>query len=148
VGSSNLSEPFRWTQATGLVLLSSTNGVAQAVSADGSTIVGSVAGSGAFIWTAAGGVQSLSAVLTTDGINLTGWALLSASAISADGQTIAGAGVDPQGQSAAWIAVIPEPSTGTLVAVAITTLAALERLRPGIRRSPQASPGVATVLAA
>ncbi len=120
VGSSTLPlpEPFRWTQATGVVLLGafegSTNGVAQAVSADGSTIVGfySVAeahGSQAFIWTAAGGVQSLSDVLTRDGIDLTGWTLDSANAISADGKTIAGAGVDPLGHSEAWIATIEVP---------------------------------------
>jgi hypothetical protein len=88
-----------------------------------------VAGSGAFIWTAANGVQRLSDVLTQDGIDLTGWRLLSANAISADGQVIWGAGAGPLGQGI-WVAILPEPSSALLVSVGTLGLAAMQRRSP------------------
>ena len=63
--------------------------------------------SAAFIWNQATGVQDLQQVLTTDdglGSSLTGWTLTAATAITPDGNTIVGNGIDPQGQQEGWIA--------------------------------------------
>jgi len=49
-------------------------------------------------------------VLTNDGLNLTGWTLLSPTAISADGNTIVGFGTEPGGSREAWIATVPSPA--------------------------------------
>jgi len=37
-----------------------------------------------------------------------GWTLNRATAISGDGRTIAGIGTNPQGQTEAWIVILPE----------------------------------------
>jgi probable HAF family extracellular repeat protein len=111
VGSGG-SEAFLWTQATGVVGLGDLPGgtfysSAWDTSNAGSLIVGggsSEAGDEAFIWDSAHGMRNLRDVLISDyGItNLTGWTLLAARAISADGQTIVGEGVNPSGQGEAW----------------------------------------------
>jgi hypothetical protein len=81
--------------------------VAYGASADGSVIVG---GSGvAFLWTAADGVRALKDVLEDDyGLDLSGWGLTVATAVSPDGTVIVGYGTNPQGQEEAWRAVLPE----------------------------------------
>ena len=61
------------------------------------------------------------------GLDLSGWRLSAANAISADGLTIVGAGFNPLGQIEAWLAHIPEPST--LWLLALSTLALLRRGR-------------------
>lgn len=50
---------------------------------------------------------------------LAGWRLTSATAITFDGQVIAGEGIAPDGQQAAWVAVlrVPEPSALVLLAL-------------------------------
>jgi hypothetical protein len=54
-------------------------------------------------------MQLIQNVLAADGIEITGWTLEEATGISADGTTIVGYGVDPNGQTQAWIAhVQPE----------------------------------------
>lgn len=93
---------------------------AYAASADGSTIVGdSISGSGsfAFIWDSVHGMQDLNRLLTSSGIDLSGWTLTEAWGISDDGTVIIGNGVDPSGNTEAWIARIPEPSNISLVAI-------------------------------
>jgi uncharacterized membrane protein len=104
---------------------------ASGTSADGSVVVGSgeapFLGNSAFIWDATHGMRSLQQVLTDDGLNLTGWTLQDARAISADGNTIIGTGRDPSGNSQAWIAVIPEPGTGLLVMAGVLGLAISRR---------------------
>ena len=81
-----------------------TQSFALAVSDDGNTIVGnSGIGNGggivdAFIWTPATGMVFLSDYAATRGIAIpTGFLLYSANAISADGLTIGGQGIDPTG---------------------------------------------------
>ena len=88
------------------------NSAANAVSADGSVVVGQGtgdSGSEAFIWDAVNGMQSLQVVLEVQlGLDLTGWTLTDARGISADGSTIIGLGINPSGFSEAYIAVIPD----------------------------------------
>ena len=121
--SANGREAFRWTQGTGMVGLGDLSGggfssVPHGVSGDGSVIVGH--GDEAFIWNSSQGMQSLKQVLTNDyGLNLAGWTLISAQAISADGLTVVGTGTNPSGNDEAWIArlnpqnnpSVPEPSS-------------------------------------
>jgi hypothetical protein len=59
----------------------------------------------AFLWTQANGVQDLHQVLAADGLgtSVTGWTLTEATAITPDGNTIVGNGIDPQGHQEAWI---------------------------------------------
>ena len=123
------TQAFLWTEADGMIGLGSTGSpgffsIALDVSEDGSVVVGE--SDGAFIWTPTGGIQSLQVLLTNLGLDLTGWELSKATGISADGRTIAGHGTNPDGNTEAWIAVIPEPSTALLLGLG---LAALSRRR-------------------
>jgi len=92
--------------------------------ADGSVIVGtsnSAIGPEAFIWNQANGMRSLSDVLLDGfGLNLTnqGWILHEATGISADGRTIVGFGSNPDGNTEAFVVVIPEPSTLIVLSLA------------------------------
>mgnify|MGYP001804846547 FL=1 len=101
------------------------------VSADGLTIVGESSSANdrdAFIWDSENGMRALQEVLTDDyDLDLTGWSLSAANAISDDGLTIVGRGRNPQGNTEAWIARIdaqpnrepvPEPSFILATAVA------------------------------
>jgi len=136
VGGSG-GQAFRWTQATGMIGLGDLPGgevdsVAFGVSADGSVVVGTGCSaphsSEAFVWTPANGIQSLHDVLAYDyGLDLTGWRLVDAYAVSADGHTIVGEGVGPRGRTEAWVATIPEP--GTLLLLAVGCLGLLRRAR-------------------
>ena len=87
---------------------------ALAVSADGSVVVGfgdSASSSEAFIWDQTHGMRNLRDVLVNDlGLDLTGWQLIHANGISADGLTIVGRGRNPGGNREAWIAVLCENS--------------------------------------
>ncbi len=80
IGVSSLMQAFVWTKATGQVALGDLNGgqlssLGQAVSADGSVVVGETEGH-AFRWTAAGGMEDLGE-----------WFALG---VSADGATLVG----------------------------------------------------------
>ena len=111
-------EAFRWTAGSGLVPLGFLPcfdwTVARAASADGSVIVGDPEmdpSDCAFIWDATRGIRNLREVLTTDlGLNLAGWQLKTARGISGDGNTIVGYGINPAGQTEAWIANLKPPS--------------------------------------
>lgn len=92
-----------------------------AVSADGNTIVGNT-GDGqtqqAFIWTAAGGMVLLSDYAAANDIPVPdGFFLYSANALSADGRTIGGIGIDPTGSFIVpWVIDMhPAPTHDTLV---------------------------------
>ena len=54
------------------------------------------------------GMRALGAVLERQGVDLTGWILEEASAVSADGRVIAGTGINPDGDTEAWIADVGE----------------------------------------
>jgi len=117
VGSSSTdlgSEAFIWTEATGMVGLGIPTGAtgtnAFAVSGNGSVVVGSMDTPEvkAFIWDRANGIRELETVLTEDfEVDLAGWSLIQAAAISADGQTIVGNAFNPLRQTEGFIAFIP-----------------------------------------
>ena len=124
-------EAFRWTSAGGMQGLGDVPSLsyssATAVSNDGSIIVGEAGGSPAggddrtaFIWDAAHGMRNLRDVLVNEyGFDLTDWTRLgSANGISADGTTIVGWGYTATGAQEAWRAVVPEPSSLSLLALA------------------------------
>jgi uncharacterized membrane protein len=112
---------------------------AEDVSGDGSIVVG-VAGTGAnpdttiadqeaFIWDEAHGMRLLEDVLVGLGLDLTGWELNQATAISDDGLRIVGFGSSPLGSSEAFLAELPEPSSAALLGLGLAALAALQRAR-------------------
>jgi len=65
----------------------------------------------AYLWDNINGIQSVEAILTTQGIDLNGWILTGVSSISDDGFTICGNGINPDGFEEAWVATIPEPTS-------------------------------------
>lgn len=132
VGYSNSAagtEAFRWSADDGMVGLGALsagnlNSLARGVSADGAVIVGysnsasSALGIEAFRWTADEGMVSLKDILVNGGVsNVTDWTLTSATGVSADGRTIVGFGVNPNGITEAWVATVPEPSTLALASI-------------------------------
>lgn len=101
------------------------------VSGDGRVVVGFTgtsifSGQRATLWDASG-AHDIAQLLTAEGLDLSGWTLQEAYGISADGRTVVGDGRNPQGLARAWIAVIPEPSTGALLGVGISLLALARR---------------------
>jgi probable HAF family extracellular repeat protein len=88
------------------------------VSADGSVAVGSSFVDPfieAVIWTPETGLRHLQTVLSTDyGLDLPGWILFEARAISADGRTIAGQGLNPSSVLEGFLIRLPNPCPGDL----------------------------------
>jgi probable HAF family extracellular repeat protein len=109
-------DAFRWTEEDGLVRLGDmpeeTRSESMDVSEDGSVIVGFYStelGRWAFIWNEHDGKQVLADVLTNDyGLDLTGWTLTTASAVSDDGFVIAGTGINPEGNTEGWVVCLRE----------------------------------------
>ncbi len=110
----------RWTGAYGGELLPELPGApavpnsgARSASADGRIIVGyatsndPAADGEAVVWTYRGAV-AVKAALASAGIDTAGWSLFWANAVSADGRIVVGYGLDPQGRTQAWRAVLPE----------------------------------------
>ncbi len=103
-------------------------GPAYSVSANGNVVVGlglngGITG-GPFRWTPVDGLQKIQTLLTAAGVNITGWSLgyvqtpvaLSLPGVSANGTTITGFGIDPNGRSQAWIARLPAPGAPQVAA--------------------------------
>jgi probable HAF family extracellular repeat protein len=120
LGANGLYEAFRWSQTTGVMealgrLTGSTVGsFAWDVSADGSTVVGYAddADRGqAFIWTEDSGLQTVQKILTDAGVDLTGWQLKEATGISNNGRKIVGRGINPDGNTEAWLADLDGTAT-------------------------------------
>jgi probable HAF family extracellular repeat protein len=109
VGQSG-TEAFRWSDTGGITGLGHLPGdqasSAIAVSDDGAVILGrSVYSDGRveyFVWTQPDGLQSLHDLLAASGVDVTGWGNLQAEALSGDGNTIVGQGVNPAGAAEGW----------------------------------------------
>jgi len=110
VGQSG-AEAFRWSEASGIVSLGRLPGAQEssaiAVSDDGAVILGRSRSLGLpdeyFVWTEPDGLRSLRDVLGASGVNVSGWASLTAEALSSDGNTIVGQGVNPVSQIEGWV---------------------------------------------
>ncbi len=107
-------DAFLWTTNTGLVNLelaergAVTDSHAHDVSGDGAFIVGLSDRHGAMIWDETRGMRSVQQLATNIyGLDLTGWTLLGAEAISDNGRVIAGNGTNPNGDFEAWILQLP-----------------------------------------
>ncbi len=118
VGTSGVgsgTEAFRWTESEGMIGLGFLPGVGQSrattMTPDGSIVLGqgSSFGGDLFIWDSANGMRSLVDVLTDDfDLDLTGWNLRTVVDISADGRSIVGNGINPDGVREAWIAQLDD----------------------------------------
>ena len=110
VGQSG-TDAFRWSEASGIVSLGRLPGAQEssaiAVSDDGAVILGRSRYLGLpdeyFVWTEPDGLRSLRDVLGASGVNVSGWASLTAAALSSDGNTIVGQGVNPVSQIEGWV---------------------------------------------
>jgi probable HAF family extracellular repeat protein len=108
----SLPEAVRWTDAGGVQGLGTLPGhdhsYAVATSGDGSVIVGmsELAGSDVtpFLWTESAGVLRIDDILIDSGVDLTGWTLENVRAISDDGNSIVGGGINPDGIEEGWLA--------------------------------------------
>lgn len=126
-------EAFVWTSGSGMVGLGDLVGgqfrsEAADVSADGEVIVGwSSSGEGleAFVWDPVNGMRELDDLLVSLGLDLGGWQLTAATGVSDDGRTIVGYGLNPNGQTEAWVAFLPEPKVDLLLMLALTGLVTL-----------------------
>ncbi|MEX0676189.1 MAG: PEP-CTERM sorting domain-containing protein, partial [Pirellulales bacterium] len=129
VGRSSMgNEAFRWSVGGGMVGLDDLPGGAFdsrafGVSGDGAVIVGvaSIAsGFTTFVWTQTLGILELRDYLSAEGISgHAAWPSISVSDVSADGRTLVGRGINPLGQTEAWVATVPEPSTLVLTGLGI-----------------------------
>jgi uncharacterized membrane protein len=129
--SATREEAFRWTSGGGMVGLGHiagpfTGAEALGISGDGSLIVGDDSGS-AFIWDSSHGMRNLSTVLTSYGVNMTGWTLNSASGISTDGTTIVGTGFKTGVGNVGFLVTLPEPGACGAVLFGFTFLARRRR---------------------
>jgi probable HAF family extracellular repeat protein len=113
----NGAQAFRWANGvmTGLGILAGGIGsVANAVSSDGSVVVGTSSAGGrtfAVRWTEADGLRSVEALFAAAGVNLSGWQLTAGNAVSGDGTVIVGDGINPAGQAQSWVARFGPPGS-------------------------------------
>ena len=106
-----------------------------AVSANGSVVAGfgtTASGEEAFIWDETHGMRAVDELLAALGLDVAGWSLERATAISSDGLTITGTGVDPGGVPKSWVATLPEPGTGGLLTLGLAILGARRRRRQNL----------------
>jgi uncharacterized membrane protein len=123
---------YVWTEQTGAIDIG--GDAAYDVSADGSVAVGAWYGGEAAVWDLVSGEHGrLKPVLEREyGLDLDGWMLFGARAVSDDGLTIVGSGLNPAGDPEAWRVtlselVIPEPGTAGLVVLGLSALATRRR---------------------
>lgn len=133
---------FRWTSAGGMVALdASIQSEALAASEGGGIVVGHMGAPAtrrAFVWDAFNGVRDLAGELTDLGLDLTGWTLVEATDVSADGSVVAGWGINPTGDTEAWIARRADPDGPSFMVpglgpVGIVVLAGLLSASAGLR---------------
>lgn len=128
LNTSGINEAFIWDLTNGMTGLGTLDGEstnAFDVSADGLVVVGSAGSGRSFIWDSVNGMRDLKVVIVNElGVDLSGWTLTSARAISDDGTTIAGWGTNPDGNTEGWVvtlsngdAIIPEPASALLVSL-------------------------------
>lgn len=133
----HINEAFRWTSAGGMVGLGIpagfTDSRANAVSDDGSIVVGTlfdpIVETHAAVWDATNGWRELTDILTSLGVNIGTWVLEGAQDITADGCTITGRGLEPNGDREPWVIdffpinITPDPEpTPALGPLAFATL--------------------------
>jgi len=107
--ASSLFTAFRWTEETGMVSLGTLGGMfsfAYAVSDDGDIVVGSATNADGdslgYVWTSLG-MRSVNDLLTSAGVDMTGISVNECTAISGDGQTVVGNGLDASGTAATYL---------------------------------------------
>ena len=155
-GHLGVAQAFRWTQATGMVPLGVLPGQSQSaaagVSGDGSIVVGLSGGnipsnlpaglnglagtmdSRAFRWTQATGLQDLGSLLSASGVDMTGITLISATAITQDGQFISGNGIfpgTPPGQTTVYLARYCDSGSCPSIALVSSVLPASRSVQLG-----------------
>lgn len=139
VGQTNSNLAVRWQQGSGVLDLGNLglggSHSALDASGDGSTVVG-WSGRQAFIWDALNGIRNLNDVLPDDyGIDLTGFELLSAEAISDDGLVMAGvAKRTDNNRAVGWyldlrstVVAVPAPQSVLVFGIAIVGLYGVRR---------------------
>ena len=125
-GRSELSgssiEAFRWTEEQGMQPLGDLPGgsftsEAFGVSSNGAVVLGTSDrddGFKAFVWDELHGMRDLQEILISEyglGAELTGWTLTIASDISADGLSVVGSGINPDGNGEAYLVRLDRPLT-------------------------------------
>jgi probable HAF family extracellular repeat protein len=114
-GNPQYYHSFRWAAQGGMQDLGTLPGIpssqARAMSADGEVVTGicfttGAADGHAFLWTPSLGMVDLNAYLPTLGADLSGWTLVHASGVSADGLKIVGYGTH-NGRTESWLASLP-----------------------------------------
>jgi hypothetical protein len=96
-----------------------------------------------FVWDAAHGMRDLMQVLTTDyGVDLAGWHQVGVAAVSDDGLTLAGNGINPAGGIEGFVLVLPEPACFLVLLAASSLWLGRGRRRDGRPGARHAVPSV------
>lgn len=109
---------FRWTDTGGFddlgVYAPALNTFMRAVDATGDTLVGEAGAGGsweALLWRTGSGFEPLQDFAAGElGLDLTGWTLTRANAITPDGNAIGGEGINPDGVAQGWVLYLDAPS--------------------------------------